>query len=420
MLQLLVIADDLSGAADSAIACTRTGLHATVILGHTIQEPRTEVLAMDCDTRELAPQQAAERVAQLCERYLSTPDLLVFKKIDSTLRGNVGAELAAILAIRRNSSSSGRHIVIVLAPAFPAGGRTTVDARQFVHGVPLHESETWSSYLDKSPTHLPSSLTAAGLRVAALGLHKIRAGNDDLIQSMKMASREADVLFCDSETENDLGAIAEASMVLGRETIWAGSAGLAYHLPRAAGLVGKLPPRVILNSLETKLAGPTLILVGTMSSVTREQVKALVGLSDIELLPLAPSILLAGPGSRPWSEFSARLTENLQGGRDSIVMLEPDTQLERADGPTIAKALGMMIAPNADAIGAFIASGGETARSILDYWGIAQLCLIDELEPGLPVSVAEGWRRPLLVVTKAGAFGTSDTLVSCVEYLRSL
>ncbi len=420
MLQLLVIADDLSGAADSAVACTRTGLHATVILGHAIHESRTEVLAIDCNTRELAPQQAAGRVAQLCERYLSTPDLVVFKKIDSTLRGNIGSELAAILAVRRSSSSSGRHIVIVLAPAFPASGRTTVDARQFVHGVPLHESETWSSYPDKSPPHLPSYLATAGLRVAALGLNKIRTGNEDLIQSMKMASRESDVLFCDAETDDDLGAIAEASKVLGRETIWAGSAGLAYHLPRAAGLVGKPGPWITSNSFGTKLAGPTLILVGTMSSVTRQQVEALVALGNIELHPLAPSTLLAGPSSGPWSEFSARLTDNLQAGRDSIVVLEPDTQLERLDGPAIAKALGIMIKPYADAIGALVASGGETARSILDCLGIDQLRVIEELEPGLPVSLVEGWRRPLLVITKAGAFGTPNTLVRCIEFLQSL
>ncbi|CAN5596910.1 four-carbon acid sugar kinase family protein [soil metagenome] len=419
MLRLLVIADDLSGAADSAIACTRTGLSAMVTLRNTLDEPQTEVLAIDCDTRDLGPQQAAERVSGIFSRHASASDLIVFKKIDSTFRGNIGAELAAILRTRRDASLSERPIIIVLAPAFPAGGRTTVDAQQFVHGIPLQESEIWTSYLDKSPTHLPSSLNAAGLRVVQFGLEAVRAGNDALMQSMTTGSEHADVLFCDAETDDDLHSIAEASMVLGRETIWAGSAGLAYHLPHAAGLVGEVPYPGALSSFETAAHGPILILVGTMSSVARRQVEVLAGVKDIRLLPLAPSVLLAGPASEAWRDYALLLADRLRQGRDSIVMLEPDAQLERSDGPAIAKALGAMLAPHAGTVGALVASGGETARSVLDLWGVTQLRIIGELEPGLPVSVTEGSLRPLLVVTKAGAFGTPQTFVRCIEFLRA-
>ncbi|MCU1321496.1 MAG: four-carbon acid sugar kinase family protein [Acidobacteriaceae bacterium] len=419
MLRLLVIADDLSGAADSAIACTRTGLSAMVTLRDTLDEPQTEVLAIDCDTRDVEPQQAAECVARILSRHVSTPDLLVFKKIDSTFRGNIGAELAELLRTRRNANLSERPIVIVLAPAFPAGGRTTVDAHQFVHGVPLQESETWTSYLDKSPTHLPSSLKAVGLRVVKLGLGEVRAAKDALMQSMTTGSEHADLLFCDSETDDDLHSIAEASMGLGRETIWAGSAGLAYHLPHAAGLVGEVSYPGALSLFGTAAHGPILIIVGTMSSVARRQVEALAGVKDIRLLPLAPSVLLAGPASEAWCDYSLLLADRLRQGGDSIVMLEPDAQLERSDGPAIAKALGAMLAPHAGTVGALVASGGETARSVLDLWDVTQLRIIGELEPGLPVSVTEGWRRPLLVVTKAGAFGTPQTFVLCIEFLRA-
>lgn len=417
MLRLLIVADDLSGAADSAIACTRTGLCATVSLGDGAVEPSAEVLAVDCDTRGLSAHEAAERVGRLVSRYVTVPDLLLFKKIDSTLRGNIGAELAAMLAVRRAASTTGRRVVIVMAPAFPAGGRTTVDGCQFVHGVALHETETWASYADKSAAHLPTSLTKTGLEVATLGLDQVRAGNDALIRAMQDASADADVLICDAETDADLRAIAEASMVLGSETIWAGSAGLAYHLPHAAGLAGGLD--ALADVSVTSCAGPALVLVGTMSSVTREQAKTLSAQEDVELLALAASVLLAGPGSEAWAGYSLRLTEALRGGRDSIVMLEADAQHEQSDGAALAKALGVMISPHADKVGALIASGGETARSILALWGVTQLRLIGELEPGLPVSVTAGWSRSMLVITKAGAFGTPQTLVRCLEFVRS-
>jgi 4-hydroxythreonine-4-phosphate dehydrogenase len=79
-----------------------------------------------------------------------------------------------------------------------------------------------------------------------------------------------------------------------------------------------------------------------------------------------------------------------------------------------------LIAPCADHAGALVATGGETARAILDAWGIRRLRLLGELEPGLPWAVTEGWRRDLIVLTKAGSFGTPGTLLHCRDFLRDV
>jgi 4-hydroxythreonine-4-phosphate dehydrogenase len=79
-----------------------------------------------------------------------------------------------------------------------------------------------------------------------------------------------------------------------------------------------------------------------------------------------------------------------------------------------------MVSPFRDTVGSLIATGGETARAILERWDITSLRLIGELEPGLPFAVAEDRGTALPVVTKAGAFGTSQTLVRCLRYLKTL
>ena len=79
-----------------------------------------------------------------------------------------------------------------------------------------------------------------------------------------------------------------------------------------------------------------------------------------------------------------------------------------------------MLAPHAALVGALVATGGETARAILDGWGIASLFMLGELEPGLPFSFARIGGRPLPVLTKAGAFGSQETLVSCWRFFTSL
>jgi uncharacterized protein YgbK (DUF1537 family) len=416
MRRMLIIADDLSGAADCAIACVSSGLSAVVAFGDGHRDLTGEVLSIDCDTRHLNSAAAAHRVAEVFRGYMPDPDLLVFKKLDSTLRGNVGAELFAILEERRRSGSADRRIVALMAPAFPAGGRTTVDAQQLVHGIPLHESEIWRYQGSLGSTHIPSVLAMAGLRSAPLGLELVRSGNASLRQGMKALATSADVLVCDVETDEDLRAIADSSVVLGRETVWAGSAGLAYHLPLASGLFG----RSSAVEVPALASGPTLIVIGSMSSVSREQVALLEDASHISTVHLSPRVLLAGPQSSQWTEHERKISMALQSGRDTLVVLKAGELLDFSESRVLSSALGTIMKPVAGVVGALVASGGETARAILDAWGIKSLRMIREVEPGLPFAVAEGWDRSLPVLTKAGAFGSLRTLLHCSEFLHTL
>ncbi len=89
-------------------------------------------------------------------------------------------------------------------------------------------------------------------------------------------------------------------------------------------------------------------------------------------------------------------------------------------GAELARALGRLVGDCADKVGGLVATGGETARAVLDAWGVTRLRIVGEVEAGVPFSVTEGWRRALPVVTKAGGFGDAETLVRCREFLRGL
>jgi 4-hydroxythreonine-4-phosphate dehydrogenase len=78
MLRMLILADDLSGAAACAIACTGTGMRAGVALKEEGTELNTEILSVDSDTRHLQPYQANDRVSGLMRRYSKNPNLLVY------------------------------------------------------------------------------------------------------------------------------------------------------------------------------------------------------------------------------------------------------------------------------------------------------------------------------------------------------
>ena len=99
---------------------------------------------------------------------------------------------------------------------------------------------------------------------------------------------------------------------------------------------------------------------------------------------------------------------------------ECDAPLTYEEGAELARAMGRFAAGCADGVGGLVATGGETARAVLDAWGVTRLRLRGEVEAGVAFSTTEGWRRVVPVVTKAGGFGDADTLVRCREFLRGL
>lgn len=419
MAQMLVIADDLTGAADCGVACAGHGLRTLVVVGEAGDEVNADALSIDADTRRLPPGEAAEETARLVRRFLRGPEIweqrtLLYKKLDSTMRGNVGAELAAMLEARRGLAGADERIVAVLAPAFPATGRTTVNGRQLVHGKRLEDFGAGREERAFGRSDLAATMREAGLRPALLGLKVVRGDAGSLREAMKAAAQEADVLVCDAETDADLRGIAEASMALGRGTVWTGSAGLARHLPRAAGLAA-----VVANEQERpRAAGRVLFVVGSGSAVVREQVEVLASRSDTIVLKIPAEVLLAGEKSAEWNRYRLALEEALQAGRDAAIFPDPEVRVESAQGPMLTSALAALARPFADRVGALVATGGETARAVFDAWDVKRLRLIGEVEAGLPCAVTSGWSRELPVLTKAGGFGGAETLLHCLQFLH--
>jgi len=414
MLRMLILADDLSGAADCGVAFRHAGLHTIVALGDIAGGARSEVLSIDADTRALAEESATEKVGSLVRKYARDRDLLLFKKIDSTLRGHVAAEIAAMLDAYRSLHPGSDPPVAVLAPAFPSIGRTTINGFQLVHGTPLHEDEIWQLQGLSHQPYLPDMLQKAGLTSALLPLELIRSAG--LVGAMSLSANHADVLVCDAETETDLEAIARASMKLSRKTIWVGSAGLAYHLPQAA-LLG--PLTIAKEDELPPLAGPLLFVIGSLSRRSYEQIQVLTSSSATHRISVPPDILLAGPQSAHWQDYERNLAEAIAMNRDVVLGPGSELQVEMPHRPRLSASLARMTSSVSGRIGGLIAAGGETARVLLQSWGVTGLRLIGELEKGVPVSTTEDWSRQLPVITKAGDFGRPETLLHCAQFLHS-
>ena len=396
------------------MACACSGLSTIVSLRTSGKEMDAEVLAIDADTRYLDPNAAAKKVSDLLRQHSASHPQIVFKKVDSTLRGNVAHELGAALRIQRELQARSSPVVAVLAPAFPANGRTTVKGRQLLNGRPLEKTEIWRRERKQGSSYIPEMLAEAGLRSALLDLETVRASNGDLRNVVVDLARSADVLVCDSEMESDLAAVANAASFLGAQAVWVGSAGLAYWLPQALSLA----PTARVISGQSLAKGQTLFVIGSPSNSSREQAKALGPSSNIVTIPLRD--LLVGPNSAGWKKHEADIAKAFASGRDVVVTLGAEEKIDTSKSRNLASLLAQMIVPYAVKVGALVATGGETARAVLQSWGIASLRLVKEVEAGVPFSLSENWTRSIPVITKAGDFGNSRTLLHCQEFLRDL
>lgn len=411
MTQVVIIADDLSGAADCASAFVKAGLETLVVIdrqaGQSADTETAQVISIDADTRRLPAAEAARIHLELFNRYRSAGQLL-YKKIDSTLRGNFAEELGSIID---------RAGLAIVAPAFPQAGRFTRNGHQYLNDMPLERTEIWRGEGIAGVAHIPGMLARHGIRTASIGINEIRQGAQGLRALFETLAKDGvQAVVCDVEADTDLQAIARASISLSVPRFWVGSAGLANHLPAAVHTTAHAAANAVpVAPIET--GGSILTVVGSLSSVSRAQAEYLFAAARMERVDVPPGVLRQGQSHPRWQELRNTLEMPLREKRDLLIMIAMEEPVNMGEGLQLCQALASLVAPLAGHIGAVISTGGETARAVLSAMGSKGLRLIGEIEPGVPLSVAAGI-KPIPVITKAGAFGSRETLLRCYETLR--
>lgn len=410
-MSLLIIADDLSGAADCAIGFASVG-HRTVVTLDANDAPDADVIAADTDTRRLTPAQAGRRAAAAWQA-LRAPGRRLYKKIDSTLRGNWPAEVAALQPLAG---------LAIVAPAFPATGRTVRGARVFVHGKPLESTDTWKLENAGRQADVQAMLTEAGLSTARLDVTALREGRDTLAEQIATAAKSGvQALIVDAETTEDLRAIAQVTARADGALFWVGSGGLAREI---AGL----PDLFEANTRRERTAyanpashyAPVLILVGSLSATSERQCAVLRERAHMQELTIPPAVLRRRESHAEWPAWRARIAATLGANRDLLLRIGRDDAFDAAEGVALSSALAALVKPHFAALGGLVATGGETARAMLSAVGVSGLELLAEIEAGVAVGrpLGAGLDQHLRIVTKAGAFGTDQALLTAWLHFR--
>jgi uncharacterized protein YgbK (DUF1537 family) len=204
-------------------------------------------------------------------------------------------------------------------------------------------------------------MNCSNLESDLVPLETVRAGVHAIHTAMTHRAERIDVLVCDAETEGDLAALAQASLDIGVDPVWAGSAGLIGPLLDAAEVSRQRPALPQLVSC----AGPLLSVVGTLSPVSRRQAELLAA---EDVVALTTEGMTLGSDAVYSSDLADRFAAALAAGKDVLVLSTPEAVSSRPDAGALCAALRDLIAPHAGRIGGLFVTGGETLARCLLPW----------------------------------------------------
>jgi len=405
---VLVIADDFTGANDAGSGLAQAGARVHVLFGGPISLPDepADVQVISTDSRALSASQAAERVTQVVRQYAAQiQEGWLFKKIDSTLRGNAGAETAAAL------QASGKRLALV-APAVPRLGRTTRDGSVWVGQRLLTDTEFASD--PKTPIHSARITEQMQIDGTELDLATLRSNRLEAV----LAERHG-VVVVDAETQADLTRLIAAASRLRETPLLVGAAGLSDALGAALSLRS---PR------------PVLAVVGSMSGSAQQQIATLLNQRAAEIVDVDIRQLFqqsAWPDRERWIEQAA---DALRAGRHTVIrtcqhasqrhaidhLCQQHRMTRQQLGEAICQLLGEMTLSLCQTAlpYALYLSGGDVAIAAARALGASGFKIQGLVAGCVPHGVLLNSEFTLPVMTKAGGFGDENTLAAAIDFIE--
>jgi uncharacterized protein YgbK (DUF1537 family) len=421
----LLIADDLTGGADAGAQFAKRGLQ-TLLLSlldeakiDFSKHAHSDVLVVNTDSRGLTPEKAFLKVSNLLKRFDQKLFPIIYKKIDSTLRGNVGHEIDAILKETKGS-------LCFMAPSYPEQNRTLVGGILIVGEKPVALTEVAKS----TAFHIQESHVYKILQnqsqnsVGWIDLTHVASSHERLRETVDAERKKGNqIIIFDAVSRGDLKNIVEAAFYIERIPLFVGSAGLAEEVAK------KLNPSKGETSQKIKSFNHILIVSGTASSVTHQQLKQ-VERRGIPSFQLTPSLILGddAKAEKERKDLSRKIANSLLQGisilRTPSEMLDSKDSSESSIHLKITKNLASvaLLALGAYKIEptdlALILTGGETAQHVINGLGTEAIEIEGELLEGIVRGhlIGGNWDG-LMVVTKAGGFGRKDALEKIVRMI---
>jgi uncharacterized protein YgbK (DUF1537 family) len=384
-----IIADDLTGACD-AVAPFAIRQRATHVswLADSIVGSRADVVSICTSTRDVSPATAVAKSRRAARLLKDLGAHRLFKKMDSTFKGNIGQEVHAVL------EESGL-VAAVIAAAFPSMGRYVIDGK-------LCPKKTRNP---RGPSLKAILESQHDTNVLLISSSDVSRGPLYLARLIKNHCQEHPVILVDSVCDLDLDFVAGALEILADSILPVGSAGLATSVARQLSLSKLAHPmelgldwRVVSSSSEASPGASVALFVGSTNERTQQQVAEFVESSCAAIIELD-------------DDAENNVLECLRCEEHFVVKVPP---------PHAKSATLMAVLQHCRQVGlaGLVMTGGDTALAICDLCGANGLRVGGEIERGIPCgTIVGGMFDGVPFVSKAGGFGRLTSLVHAVDCL---
>ncbi|MFC6764998.1 four-carbon acid sugar kinase family protein [Natrinema soli] len=417
MYAVEVVADDLTGAMDTSQGFAARGYATTVVADPEAKMDEIEqgaaVLGINTNSRYDSEADAIDAVSTAVGAISSQT---IYKKVDSTLRGNFAGEVDAALSV------SGAELALV-APAFPSAGRTTEDGVHYVKGAPVAETEYGDDKKGPTSSSLVDLFKSIDRPVDNIPLSTLKGGHDEVataVTDIVERSSQAPIIICDAVEDTHLATAAEATTDV--NALYVGSAGLAEQITVSGANADT-------HSSVQLLDGAALGIAGSVSKITLEQ---LDHVSNDVFIQIDGSTLLNG------NDLDNIVEQAVQRLRDNQpVVLTAATAAEDVDqtlavgeeqgltSSEIREQIATGLATIAAAVlqdetpSGLLLTGGDIAVAVIRELEATAVTLTgEEVEAGIPIGTfADGATSGMPLITKAGGFGSEEAIVNCLDVL---
>jgi len=415
-----VIADDLTGAADTTLAFWQHDFATFILLDgeDTTFLQSDAVITIDTDSRHAPLDECAARVTDAVSRLRTLGVTTFYKKIDSTLRGNLGTEIEATMR-----AANIPHAII--CPAFPVMGRTVRDGRVLVQGEDLMQTPAAND--PRSPV-ISSRIAEVIARQTTLPIEELCVSSAETDTAAQRTDMHITII--DAQTDEDLLKWVRYFGV-GPDVLWVGAAGLADTLASELQKQKAVSQPATSTPAQTA-AKPVLVVAGSVHTASRGQITILQESPDVTTVPIDPAQLVQG--TLETAPIIQRVSDVLAQGKHCVIYTEHSPEVRERfkkvldelhytyeqGGGLIAQYLSKIVCTILSNIAQpvdLVLTGGDTAKPILARLHVSALRVINMVAPGTPISeTLDGTRQ---VVTKAGGFGQPDILLQAVHALAN-
>ncbi len=414
-MTLLIIADDFTGALDTGVQFSAAGAVTRVVTRTdydlSLLDPAVQVLVMDAETRHLAPEEAYQVVRDLSQRAADMGVPYIYKKTDSALRGNVGAELAALL------DAAGEQQLSFL-PQLPQMNRVTVKGVHYIDGQPVEESA-----FGKDPFN---PVTCSYIPDILKGQWDVEVTTASPEQDA--APREPGIVVWDGTTMEDLERVGSLLAKEKKLHLLAGCAGFAQILPGLLGLEG-------VRHEVPRLDPSFLVICGSVHPATKAQMDfgETRGFTRIRLTPEQKLNrgYWEGPEGSAFLERLAELcrtrsrciveTNDLPGSSATMEYAGREGMNLEQVRSAIPKALARIVRDlwQSGITNTILVTGGDTLMACMDMMGVWEMEPVCEMAAGTVLAAFRLGDSIRYMMTKSGGFGKPELLAALAEQLEN-